>query len=53
MGNVDGVEDLLGLRAERFPVRLVCGVGVLPAVVNDARRQVISIALDLHRVVGL
>ena len=53
LGNVDGVKDLLDLRVERFPVRLVRGVGVLPAVLHDARRRVISVALDLHSVVGL
>ena len=53
VGNVDGVEDLLDLRVESFSVRLVRGVGVLPAVLHDVRRRVISVALNLHSVVGL
>ena len=51
VGNVDGVEDLLDFRVERFHVRLVRGVDVLPAVLHDARRRVISVARDLHSVV--
>ena len=38
-------------RQERFPVRLVRGVDVLPAVLHDVCRRVISVALDLHSVV--
>ena len=53
VGNVDGVEDLLDVRVESFSVRLVRGVGVLPAVHHDVRSRVISVALDLHSVVGL
>ena len=50
---MNGVEDLLDLRVESFSVRLVRGVGVLPAVLRDVHRRVISVAFDLHSVVGL
>ena len=51
IGNADGIEDLLHFRVELFPVRLVRGVDVLPVVPHDARRRVISVALDLDFVV--
>ena len=35
--DVDGVENLLDFRVESFYVRLVHGVGVLPAVLHDDR----------------
>ena len=42
-----GAADLLNLRVESFSVRLVRGVGVLPAVLHDARRQNITPSCSL------
>ena len=44
-------EVLVVRRQERFPVRLVRGVDVQPAILDDACRMVISVALDLYSVV--
>ena len=51
VGNVDGVEDLLDFRVERFTVRLIRGVNLLSVVLHDARRRAISVALDLDSIV--